>query len=106
MKRQRKNSKGFEHIGRVLQNILEDQGVASNTRLSRIWEVWADAVGSHIAANAVPAAIKGKLLIVNAESSAWIQQLHFLKQEMIVKINRTLGEDLVIDIKFKIGPLR
>jgi predicted nucleic acid-binding Zn ribbon protein len=106
MNRSGKNNKGFVHISRVLQDILKTQGMASNTRLSRIWDVWADAVGSHIAANAVPAAIKGKLLIVHAESSAWIQQLHFLKQEMAVKINRILGEDLIKDIKFKIGPLR
>jgi predicted nucleic acid-binding Zn ribbon protein len=106
MNRNRKNSKGFVHIGSVLQGILKTQGAASNTRLSMIWNVWQDAVGSQIAANTVPAAIKGGLLIVHAESSVWIQQLHFFKQEMIVKINRTLGADLVKDIKFKIGSLR
>jgi predicted nucleic acid-binding Zn ribbon protein len=106
MSRRRKNSKGFVHVGRVLEDLLKTPGVASNTRLSRIWNVWADAVGGHIAANATPAAVKGRLLIVHAESSAWIQQLHFLKQEIIIKINRTLGEDLVKDIKFKIGTLR
>ena len=93
------------HIGGVLQGILKNQGMAPNTRLSMIWDIWADAVGKQIAANAVPAAIKGNLLIVHAESSAWIQQLHFLKQEITLKINRTLGEDLVKDIKFKIGSL-
>ena len=106
MRRQRKNSKGFVHIGSVLKGVLKTPGVASNTQLSRIWDVWDDTVGGHIAANAVPAAIKGNLLIVHAESSAWIQQLHFLKQEIIVKINRTLVEELVKDIKFKIGRLR
>ena len=94
------------HVGNVLQDLLKAPGVASNTRLSRIWEVWSDAVGSHIAANATPAAVKGRLLIVHAESSSWIQQLHFLKQDIITKLNRTLGENLVRDIKFKIGTLR
>lgn len=107
MTRSRKNNQDFVHISRVLRDVLKIKGVAGNTRLSRIWDVWTDAVGSHIAANAVPAAVKGNLLIVHAESSAWVQQLHFLKQEMISKINRTLGEkDMVADIKFKIGPLR
>ena len=106
MSRPRKNSKGFVHVGSVLQDLLKTPAVASNTRLSRIWEVWADAVGAHIAANTMPAAVKGRLLIVHAESSAWIQQLHFLKQEIITKINRALGENLVKDIKFRIGTLR
>jgi predicted nucleic acid-binding Zn ribbon protein len=106
MSRERKNSKGFVHVGSVLEGLLKTPAVASNTRLSRIWDVWSDAVGDHIAANATPAAVKGSLLIVHAESPAWIQQLHFLKQEMISKINQSLGEDLVKDIKFKIGTLR
>jgi predicted nucleic acid-binding Zn ribbon protein len=106
MSRQRKNSNGFVHVGSVLQDLLKTPNMASNTRLSRIWEVWPDAVGGQIAANAKPAAIKGSLLIVLAESSAWIQQLHYLKREMIAKLNRTLGENLVKDIKFKIGTLQ
>ena len=101
-----KSRPGLVHIGGVLRQVMKTAGMASNARLSKIWEIWNGAVGDGIAANAAPAAFKGKLLIVHAESSAWMQQLHFLKKEMIANLNRALGEDLVHDIKFKIGPLR
>jgi predicted nucleic acid-binding Zn ribbon protein len=52
-----------------------------------------------------PAAFKGKLLIVNVTDSAWLQQLWFLKKDIIGKVNGCLGEDLVEEIKFKIGPV-
>jgi predicted nucleic acid-binding Zn ribbon protein len=101
-----KNKKDFVHIGGVIEDILKTQGMTSNTRLIKIWQIWEDAVGKGIASNAAPAAFKGKLLIVHAESSAWMQQLHFLKKEMIAKINALLGRDTVQDIKFKIGPVK
>jgi hypothetical protein len=34
-----------------------------------------------------------------------MQQLQFLKPELIEKLNETLGKNLVGDIKFKIGPI-
>jgi predicted nucleic acid-binding Zn ribbon protein len=106
MKRDMKNKSGPVHIGDVIQSLLKTRGLVANTRLTKIWDVWENAVGEGIASNARPAAFKGRLLIVHAESSAWIQQLHFLKKEMISKINLAMGEEAVQDIKFKIGPIR
>jgi predicted nucleic acid-binding Zn ribbon protein len=71
----------------------------------RVWDIWSSAVGDHIGANTRPAAFKGKFLIVNVTNSAWLQQVWFLKKEIIEKVNGCLGEDLVEEIKFKIGPV-
>jgi predicted nucleic acid-binding Zn ribbon protein len=60
-------------------------------------------VGAAIAQNTRPEAIKGKLLLVNVSSAPWMQQLQFLKPELIDKLNQTLGKELVEDIRFQIG---
>jgi predicted nucleic acid-binding Zn ribbon protein len=96
----------FVPIGKVIQHILKDRGLVSSTALVRVWDIWESTVGEMIAANTVPAAFKGNLLIVHATSSSWIQQLRFLKQDIISQLNSVLGENLVQDIKFKIGPIR
>ena len=101
-----KKRSGFVHVGGVIEDILKTRGMVSNTRLAKIWQIWEEAVGEGIASNTTPAAFKGNLLIVYAESSTWIQQLHFLKKEMIEKINAILGRNAVQDIKFKIGPVK
>ncbi len=62
-------------------------------------------MGEAIAENAQPAAIRGKLLVVNVSSSIWMQQLQFNKKEMLKKINDALGKQLVNEIKFKVGPV-
>jgi predicted nucleic acid-binding Zn ribbon protein len=63
-------------------------------------------VGPTIAQNAQPAAIKGKLLLVHVSSAPWTQQLHYLKDELMEKLNSALGKESVKDIRFKIGPVK
>ena len=93
------------HIGSVLKNILKNLRHDSDEDLTQVWQLWDEVVGIAIAENAQPAAFKGKLLLVNVISSTWIHQLQFLKKDIIEKLNIALGQVLIEDIKFKIGPL-
>ena len=74
-------------------------------QLLEVFEIWNQIVGASVSQNAQPTAFKGKLLLVEVNSSVWMQQLQFLKEDIIGKINATIGETVVEDIKFKIGTL-
>ncbi len=101
----KKNIKEFEHIGGIIKKVLKTCRHESDEELSQIWSLWDNIVGEAIAENARPAAFKGKLLLVHVTSSVWIHQLQFLKNSIIVKVNDTLGKELIEEIKFKIGPV-
>ena len=100
-----KKSKKSVHIGGILNDVLKTLRPAADSGLVQVWPLWDDAVGRVIAENARPAAFKGKLLLVHVSSSPWVYQLQFLKREIIQKLNTALGQDLIEDIKFKIGPV-
>ena len=106
MNTKRSPNKEFTHIGSLIEQIQRRIQAQSNRDLSDLWDRWDHLVGPSIAANAQPAVFKGKLLLVYVSSSTWLQQLQFLKADMIRKINRTFGQTLVEEIKFKIGPLK
>lgn len=105
MEKNRRKIKESVHIGSVLKNILKNLRHDSDEDLTQVWQLWDEVVGIAIAENAQPAAFKGKLLLVNVISSTWIHQLQFLKKDIIEKLNTALGQDLIEDIKFKIGPV-
>jgi predicted nucleic acid-binding Zn ribbon protein len=105
MTRSDKEKRSFVHIGSVLRDMLKKSRLETDTSLIRVWDIWQEAVGEVIAANTRPAAFKGNLLIVNATSSSWLQQLRFLKPEILQKVNHVLGNVSVKDIKFKVGPV-
>ncbi len=105
MSRSKKEKRNFVHIGHVIRGILNQSRVETDASMIRVWDIWEKAVGQAIAGNTQPAAFKGDLLIVHATSSSWLQQLRFLKGDIIKKVNLYLGQTKVKDIKFKIGPV-
>ena len=105
MEKNRRKIKDSVPIGSVLQKVLKTLRHDSDEGLTQVWPLWEAVVGKTIAENAQPAAFKGKLLLVNVISSTWLHELQFLKNDMIKKLNTALGQELVEDIKFKIGPV-
>jgi predicted nucleic acid-binding Zn ribbon protein len=93
-------------LGRILGEALRASEIDVDLEIYRLWEEWTDLVGPAIAQNASPEAIKGKLLLVNVSSSPWMQQLQYLKSELMEKLNTALGRNAVEDIRFKIGPVK
>jgi predicted nucleic acid-binding Zn ribbon protein len=90
-------------LGTVLQQAVEASGIDVDLDAYRLWQKWDEVVGPAIAQNTRPEAIKGKLLLVNVSSAPWMQQLQFLKPELIQKLNEMLGKELVENIRFQIG---
>ncbi len=105
MDKYRKMSNKSAHIGSILNDVLKTLRPEADVGLVQVWQLWDDVVGRAIAENARPAAFKGKLLLVHVASSPWVHQLQFLKREIIEKLNAALGQNLIEDIKFKIGPV-
>jgi len=101
-----KKDKDFSHIGTLINNVLNKcRNERPDSEMTRIWALWDKTMGVTIAENARPAAFKGQLLVVQVASSPWMQQLQFLKKDIIQKLNSALGKELVQDIKFKIGSM-
>jgi len=95
----------IESLGSVINKIMQSGIRQQDAPLLQVWELWEKAVGEIIAENARPAAFKGKILLVHVNSSPWLHQLSFLKKDILARINRELGQDLVEEIKFKIGSI-
>lgn len=94
------------HIGPVINTLLSSLQIKSTVtigKLTQIASVWSTVAGANIADNTKPTRLKGKLLYVNVSSSVWVQQLQFIKDDLISRINVAIGEDGIEDIKFKIG---
>ena len=67
------------------------------------WGVWEKAVGDKIAQQAQPAFMRGGVLFVKCSSSAWMQQLQFMKGKICEQLNRLLGKEVIKDIRFQMG---
>jgi predicted nucleic acid-binding Zn ribbon protein len=103
MNEKKEKDKEPEPIGELVGKLLGKYRQVSDHKLTKLWDIWEDAVGELIAENTRPAAFKGHMLIVYVNSSTWMQQLQFLKKDIIENVNAALGENVVEEIKFRIG---
>ncbi len=90
-------------VAELLAAAFEGKPAAKRLREGRIWLVWEKAVGAQIAGQARPAAFRDGVLTVYVASAPWMQQLTYLKKELITQLNGALGEELVHDIFLKAG---
>ncbi|MBN1825091.1 MAG: DUF721 domain-containing protein [Candidatus Eisenbacteria bacterium] len=79
--------------GDVLKTLLRSRGLEEGVRRHSALLGWEEVVGRRIAGRARPLEMRGKTLFVEVDGSAWIQELSFLREEILVKLNRRAGGD-------------
>ena len=91
----------MERIRGVLGRVLRNLGIEKKVKEGRVFRVWDKEVGKKIATHTHPLKIKRGKLFVAVTDSSWLQELSFLKEKIIKKINKRMGEEVVKDIFFK-----
>ena len=71
----------------------------------RIWDIWQEVVGPQIADKTRPEALRNGVLAVTVASSVWMQELTFMKQKILDRLQQKLASGTVRDIRFKLGDI-
>ncbi|MBI1821890.1 MAG: DUF721 domain-containing protein [Nitrospirae bacterium] len=90
-------------ITSILKPLLKRYGLEAQMQVYTLIDQWETFVGPQIASHTLPYQLKFKKLFLYVDSSAWMNQLNYLKQELTDKINKVAGEPWVREIFFKIG---
>jgi predicted nucleic acid-binding Zn ribbon protein len=104
--RRRYRSARLTNLGDVLQKELKKRGFPVQIDDRQLKGFWEEAVGPVIAAQTRLESRKKDTLNVIVSSSVWMQQLHFMRTEIIEKVNHMPGHEPIKDIRFRIGEIR
>lgn len=83
-------------IDKFLKKAGIEKTVAQNAAISK----WEEAVGEVIASNATPIEVQYGRLIVKASTPVWRQELQLQKNEILKKINKSIGKNVIKEIQF------
>ena len=107
MRRRRTHTAKIERLGDILGNVLKKRKLSLNLSLDpefkRLTAAWNNVVGDRIVAHTRPEKLQRDTLFVSVSDSVWMQQLHFLKQDILGKINQLLDGKAVKNIHFSLG---
>lgn len=90
----------WKNPGEVIGNVLQNAGLQEAYRRNSTLLYWNDVVGAKIAEKAQPREIDGKTLYVDVVSSAWLQELTFMKVDILRELNERVGGNAIDQIIF------
>lgn len=99
----RRRSRKITTLSSAINEALKGLGLYKKYQQHRVWEVWDEVVGGRIASVAQPDRLDFDTLFVAVSDSIWLQQLSYLQQEVLEKLNRALGRKVINRIYFRLG---
>src|SRR5262245_31206764 len=95
----------IERLGQVLDKSLKRMEISPRLDEYGVWPIWNEVVGATIARNAQPEKIRNGTLFVKVSSPVWMQQLQYMKELIVERLNQRLKNQVVKTIFFMVGQL-
>ncbi len=90
-------------IAQILGKTAQKRGWSYKLRQHQIWNSWDSLVGPAMAKHAQPAKWWKKTLLIRVSNSTWLQELSYMKKNLLKKIQAALPNVKIEDIRFEIG---
>ena len=87
-------------LGKVLKKFIASNSIGESITQLELLSHWEDILSPVLCKHAKPIGIKGNELIVEVSSSAWLNELSFLKSELKNRLNKEAGRELIKEIRF------
>ena len=97
--RKRERSENFVPVGQILARVMKGLGLEDKLRERELIENWPNIVGPEIARFSQALRVRGGVLYLKVDSPAWGQELHFLKPQLLERVNESCGPGLIKDIR-------
>jgi predicted nucleic acid-binding Zn ribbon protein len=81
-------------------------GLEPATTLARVQGCWADAVGEGLARVSQPVSERDGVVTLACEDAMWANELELLGPDLLEKLHATLGDESVVQLRFKAGDFR
>jgi len=94
----------MNNIIRLLPKLLDASDGNHDLAESAAKVAWIRAVGEGLRRHAVPVRLAGNTLVVVVADAAWRTQLQAMSSELLARVNRVLGRDLIKFIEFRVDP--
>lgn len=85
-------------VGDILATMKKTTALGKRLKEARIWEEWPSLAGKRLCTHGHPVAVKDKTLHIEAYSSVWVSKFAYYKWDIIGRVNRMAGQEIITDI--------
>ncbi|HFE64430.1 hypothetical protein B1H10_00890 [candidate division KSB1 bacterium 4484_188] len=91
---------GAKPLNKLIDQFLQSIGIKEKIEENFAFVYWDSVVGKEISERTEPFKMVKGNLFVKVKDAAWRNELQFFKNEIIEKLNKKIGKNVVSDIKF------
>ena len=92
-------------MGEVLEGFFKRTGMNRRIQEQRILNCWEQAVGEGVAERTQPVSVRNRVLRVKVVNSVWMQELHFMKELIMQRLQQEAGNNILRDLRFFVGEI-
>ena len=90
----------MKQLKKAIEEAIEGVGIKSALDQESAVTLWGAVVGRAVSSVTKAEGVDSGTLVVRVESSVWRQELHMQKKEMINKLNKKIGAEVIREIRF------
>jgi len=90
----------IQSAAEILKGLIATTPLGKVFEQAQIWDNWPEIVGKELAAHGRPKDLRKQQLRVITDSAVWMHKYSYCKWEIIRRINRMAGKELVSDLFF------
>ncbi len=87
-------------LSNALSLLLKNLGIETKIKQYEALNIWSKIVGEKVAAATTVEKVREGILYVRVKNSAWRNELVYMKQEILTKIDKAVGSNVIRDIWF------
>ncbi len=91
-------------LSSAIGGLLDAEGWALSVATGSVFGRWAEIVGPDLAGHTTPERLSEGELTIVADSTAWATQVRLLAAQLVLRLNRELGDGTVVRVKV-LGPV-
>ena len=85
-------------IGDILASLTKSTPLGKRLKEAQIWQEWPSLAGKRLCTHGNPVVVKDKTLHIEAYSPVWVSKFAYFKWDIIGRVNRMAGQELISDI--------
>jgi len=86
-------------LDQALKNLIKSLGIEDQIQVNQVLNLWPIVVGKRIADISQAKKIEHNILFVKVLNDSWRNELLFLKKNIIERINKKVGKEIIKDIR-------
>jgi len=90
-------------LARLLEVVLANMDMRTRFREHLALLAWPQIAGKLVSAHARAEVVRDGVLLVATDTSAWAQELHLRRHELLARVAEQIGEGVIRDIHFHTG---